>query len=75
VKLVLKAGVKTGSLKQSKGTGARRSFKLGEKPRYCYAQEGSSKKPAAMKAARPKKPAAEKKAAATCPKKQQLRSP
>merc|ERR1712141_103509 len=48
LKLALKAGVKKGALKQSKGTGASGSFKLGEKPK-------AVKKPKAKKAAKPKK--------------------
>ncbi|KAK6177930.1 hypothetical protein SNE40_012792 [Patella caerulea] len=72
LKLALKAGVKNGKLKQSKGTGASGSFRLGDsnkaekKPKAKVAK----KKPAAAKAAKAKspkkvkakKPAAEKKA-------------
>merc|ERR1712141_269819 len=54
LKLALKAGVKKGALKQSKGTGASGSFKLGKKPKT----PKKAKKPAAKKAA--KKPAAKK---------------
>merc|ERR1712141_592260 len=55
LKLALKAGVKKGALKQSKGTGASGSFKLGEKPK-------AVKKPKAKKAAKPKKAKTPKKA-------------
>merc|ERR1712141_897825 len=55
LKLALRAGVKKGSLKQSKGTGASGSFRLGEKPK-------APKKPAAKKAAKPKKAKSPKKA-------------
>jgi hypothetical protein len=59
LKLALRAGVKNATLKQSKGTGASGSFRLGEKT--------AEKKPKAKKA---KKPAAAKpKKAATSPKK------
>merc|ERR1711884_270544 len=57
LKLALRAGVKNGSLAQSKGTGASGSFKLGAK------KEAPKKKPAA------KKPAAKKPAAKKSPKK------
>ena len=60
VKLALKAGVKAGTLKQAKGTGASGSFKLGEKPKV--AKPKKAKKPAAKKAAKPKKAATPKKA-------------
>lgn len=52
LRMALKAGVKNGTLKQSKGTGASGSFKLGE---------SAVKKPKAKKAAKPKKAAAVKK--------------
>ena len=73
LKLALRAGVKNGSLKQSKGTGASGSFRLGEvkkakpakkaaKPKAAKPKKAKSpkkaKKPAAKKAA--KKPAAKK---------------
>ena len=68
LKLALKSGVKTGAIKQSKGTGAPGSFKLGE-------QKKAAKKTTKPKAAKPmkaktpkkkvaaKKPASAKKAA------------
>merc|ERR1711893_563768 len=59
LKLALRAGVKNSSLKQSKGTGASGSFRLGEKAK-------AAKKPAAKKA---KKPAAKKPKKAKTPKK------
>lgn len=51
VKLALTAGVKNKSLKQSKGSGASGSFKVGEVKKA----EKPKKKPAAKKAAKPKK--------------------
>lgn len=55
LKVALRAGVKNGTLKQSKGTGASGSFRIGEK------KEKAVKKP---KAARAKKPKAKKPKAA-----------
>lgn len=52
LRMALKAGVKNGSLKQSKGTGASGSFKLGEK---------AATKPKAKKATKPKKATSVKK--------------
>ena len=63
LKLALKAGVKAGSLKQAKGTGASGSFKLGEKPKAAKPKK-AAKKPAAKKAAKPKKAKSPKKPAA-----------
>ena len=66
LKMALKAGVKSGAIKQAKGTGASGSFKLGEvkkaakkatKPKAAKPKK-ATKKPAAKKAA--KKPAAKK---------------
>ena len=51
LKLALRAGVKNGSLKQSKGTGASGSFRIGEKAT-------AEKKPKAAKKAKAKKPKA-----------------
>ena len=51
LKLALKNGVKNSALKQSKGTGASGSFKIGEKPKV--EKPKKAKKP---KAAKPKKP-------------------
>merc|ERR1712018_1089835 len=56
LKLALRAGVKNGSLAQSKGTGASGSFKLGAK-KVAPKKKPAAKKPAAKKA---KKPAAKK---------------
>merc|ERR1711884_291673 len=56
LKLALRAGVKNGSLAQSKGTGASGSFKLGAK-KEAPKKKPAAKKPAAKKA---KKPAAKK---------------
>ena len=76
LKMALKAGVKNNSLKQSKGTGATGSFRIGEVKK---AVKPKTKKPAAKKAVKPKaakpkktpkkktapkKPAGEKKVAA-----------
>lgn len=58
LKLALRAGVKNGTLKQSKGTGASGSFKIGEE------KSGKSKKaksPPKAKASPKKKPAKPKK--------------
>ena len=63
LKTALKSGVKAGALKQSKGTGASGSFKLGEKPKKAAkkATKPKAAKPKVKKAA--KKPAAKKPAA------------
>ncbi|KAL8580541.1 hypothetical protein ACOMHN_057984 [Nucella lapillus] len=74
VKSALKAGVKAGTLKQAKGTGASGSFRLGEKKveakkpaakkvKKPKAAAKKPKKPAAKKAVKPKKAAATKKVA------------
>ena len=55
LKMALKAGVKKGTLKQSKGTGASGSFKLGEKPKV--EKPKKAKKVTKPKAAKPKKAA------------------
>ena len=70
VKLALKRGVVSGSLKQVKGSGASGSFKLAEKPKPAK-KKPAAKKPAAKKAKKPaaKKPAAKKAAAKKTPKK------
>ena len=70
LKVALRNGVKKGFLKQSKGTGASGSFKIGElpkpakKPAVKKAKKPAAKKPAAKKPAA-KKPAAKKPAAKT----------
>lgn len=81
VKTALKAGVKAGSLKQAKGTGASGSFRLGEKkaaakPKTAKKPKAAAKKPAAAKTAKktavkksPKKTAAKPKKTAKSPKK------
>lgn len=61
VKAALKSGVKNGLLKQTKGTGASGSFKLGEKPKA----EKKPKKVTKPKAAKPKKAAPKPKKAST----------
>ena len=69
VKTALKAGVKAGTLKQAKGTGASGSFRLGEKkvaaakPKKAKKPKAAAKKPAAKKpkAAGAKKPKSPKK--------------
>ena len=79
LKLALRAGVKTGALKQSKGTGASGSFRMGEqkkvakkaakpkaaKPKKAKTpkKKAAAKKPAAKKSDKPKKAAAKKPAA------------
>lgn len=55
VKMALKAGVKNGALKQSKGTGATGSFRIGEKAKKAPA--AAVKKAKAPVAAKPKKSA------------------
>jgi histone H1/5 len=63
LKAALKGGVKNKTLKQSKGTGASGSFRIGEKP----VEKKAPKKKPAKKAAKPKK--AKKPKAAGTPKK------
>ena len=79
VKTALKAGVKAGSLKQSKGTGAAGSFKLGEKPKVAKKPKKKVvKKPKSpKKATKPKKAAAKKspKKAAKSPAKKAAKKP
>ena len=81
LKLSLRAGVKNKSLKQSKGTGASGSFKIGEVDKPKTKPAAKPKKAVKPKAAKPKKaktpkktaakkPAAEKKAAKPKAKKQ-----
>ncbi|XP_064595816.1 late histone H1-like [Liolophura sinensis] len=71
LKLALKSGVKSGMLKQTKGTGATGSFKLGEvakkapaNPKKPAVKKPAAKKPATKKTKSPKKvtkkPAAKK---------------
>merc|ERR1712165_672715 len=68
LKLALRAGVKNGSLKQAKGTGASGSFKLGEvKKGKKAAKPKKAKSP--KKAAKPKKAKTPKKPKAAKPKK------
>ncbi|KAL8609079.1 hypothetical protein ACOMHN_033672 [Nucella lapillus] len=64
VKTALKAGVKAGTLKQAKGTGASGSFRLGEKkvdakPKAKKVQKlkAAAKKPKKAAAKKPKSPA------------------
>jgi len=59
LKMSLRAGVKNGSLKPSKGTGASGSVRLGESAKKSPAK---AKKPKAVKPKKAKKPAGEKKA-------------
>ena len=68
VKVALRNGVKTGALKQTKGTGASGSFKVGENKEEKPKKKAPAKKP---KVAKAKKPAAAKKpkAAKKSPKK------
>ncbi len=73
LKMALRAGVKNGSLKQTKGTGASGSFRLGEKKAAAKPKKAKKPKAAAKKAAKPKKEGAKKaakpKKAAAKPKK------
>jgi len=64
VKVALRSGVKSAALKQSKGTGASGSFKLGEKPKA----PKKAKKPAAAKPKKAKSPKKAKKPAAAAKK-------
>jgi len=66
LKMALRAGVKNSSLKQSKGSGATGSFRLGEEAK----KKTAAKKPAAPKKVKtPKKPAAAKLPKKAAPKK------
>ena len=67
LRTALKSGVAKGFLKQTKGTGASGSFKLGEKPKA--EKKPKAKKVTKPKAAKPKKAAAKPKKAAA-PKKE-----
>jgi len=80
LKLALRAGVKNNTLKQSKGTGASGSFRIGEKTttekkpkakkaRATAAKPKKAAKPKAAGAAKAKKPKSPKKAGAAKPKK------
>ncbi|CAC5382745.1 H1_5 [Mytilus coruscus] len=55
LKLALRAGVKNNSLKQSKGTGASGSFRIGEAKQAKKRSQQRQKKAAKPKAAKPKK--------------------
>jgi len=73
LKLALRSGCTAGTIKQTKGTGASGSFKIGEvktvkpkkakKPKAAKPKKKPAKKPAAKKAKTPKKAAAKKPAA------------
>ena len=67
LKLSLKAGVKNKSLKQSKGTGASGSFKIGEVAKPAKKKTTKPKKAVKPKAAKPKKAKTPKKAPAKKP--------
>ncbi|XP_060083079.1 histone H1-delta-like [Ylistrum balloti] len=73
LKIALRNGVKKGALKQSKGTGAAGSFKLGEKPKP--AKKPAAKKVVKPKAAKPKKPAAKKATTSATAKKPKAKTP
>lgn len=76
LKMALKNGVKNGTLKQAKGTGASGSFKLGEKK--ASKSSAAAKKPKVAKKSPTKKPAAKKavkKAPSKSPKKAGTKSP
>jgi len=82
LKLALRAGVKNGTLKQSKGTGASGSFRIGEKkttekkPKAATkAKKPKASSPAKPKKAATKKPAAKKPKAAGSPKKAKAAKP
>ena len=68
LKLSLRAGVKNKSLKQSKGTGASGSFKIGEVVKPKKKSAAKPKKPVKSKAAKPIKAKTPKKTAAKKPK-------
>ena len=68
LKLPLRAGVKNKSLKQSKGTGASGSFKIGEVVKPKKKPAAKPKKAVKPKAAKPKKVKTPKKTAAKKPK-------
>ena len=79
LKMALRAGVKNGTLKQSKGTGASGSFRIGEKkekaekkPKAARAKKPKAKKPKAAGAKKAKKP---KKAGAAKAKKPKAKKP
>jgi len=79
LKLALKAGVKNHTLKQTKGSGAAGSFRIGEKkvekkpkakkPKAAGKKPKKARKPKAAGAAKAKKPKSPKKKAASKPKK------
>ncbi|CAC5392608.1 H1_5 [Mytilus coruscus] len=88
LKLALKSGVKSNSLKQSKGTGASGSFKIGEvakpakkpakkavKPKAAKPKKAKTPKKTATKKPAAKKPAGEKKAAKPKAKKPATKKP
>ena len=60
LKMALRAGVKNGSLKQTKGTGASGSFRLGEKKAAAKPKKTTKKPKAAAKPKTAKKPKARK---------------
>ena len=68
LKMALRAGVKNNSLKQSKGSGASGSFRIGEEAKKPKAA-AKAKKPAKASPAKAKKPAKPKAAGAKSPKK------
>ena len=68
LKLSLRSGVKNKSLKQSKGTGASGSFKIGEVVKPKKKPAAKPKKAVKQKAAKPKKVKTPKKTAAKKPK-------
>ena len=75
LKMALRTGVTNGALKQSKGTGAAGSFKLGEKPKVKDVKPKAAKKITKPKVAKPKKTptkktTADKKPKAKTPKKE-----
>jgi histone H1/5 len=69
LKIALRAGVKNASLKQSKGSGASGSFRIGEEAKKPKAAAGKVKKAAKASPAKAKKPAKPKAAGSKSPKK------
>ena len=68
LKMALRSGMKSGSLKQAKGTGASGSFRLGEKAKAAP-KKAVAKKPKAAVAKKPKSPKKAVKKATKSPKK------
>src|ERR1044071_2322093 len=65
LKMALKAGVKNGTLKQSKGTGATGSFRIGEKAKPAKSKTAVAAKPKKSAGAAKKSPATKKPASSS----------